>query len=71
VNLFDHLQQSCDLRHAAKESFRARGCTTATRHQPGHAARGPNSEEEGYKSNPQEDELYQEIRDLEAIHQQV
>jgi hypothetical protein len=62
---------SCDLRHAAEESFRARGCTTATRRQPGHATRSPNSKEEGYKSNPQEEELDQEIRNLKAIHQQV
>jgi hypothetical protein len=62
---------SCDLHHAVEESFRARGCTAATRHQSGHVAGSPNSKEEGYKSNPQEDELDQEIRDLEAIHQQA
>jgi hypothetical protein len=34
---------SCDLRHAAEESFRTRGCTAATRRQLGHVARSPNS----------------------------
>jgi hypothetical protein len=43
---------SSDLRHAAEENFfRARGCTVATGRQLGHAARSPNSKEEGYKSN--------------------
>jgi hypothetical protein len=43
---------SRDLRHAAKENFfRARGCTAAAGHQPGHIARSSNSKEEGYKSN--------------------
>jgi hypothetical protein len=43
---------SHDLRHAAEENFfRARGCTTATGCQPGHAARSSNSKEEGYKPN--------------------
>jgi hypothetical protein len=43
---------SRDLRQATEENFfRARGCTVATGHQPGHAARSSNSKEEGYKSN--------------------
>jgi hypothetical protein len=63
---------SRDLRHAVEENFfRARGCTVATGRQSGHVARSSNSKEEGYKSNTQEEELDQEIRDLEAIHQQV
>jgi chromosome segregation ATPase len=71
VNSFDHLRQCCDLRHAAEEVFRARGCTTATRRQPRNTARSQKPKKKATSPTLQEEELDQEIRDLEAIHQQV
>jgi TolA-binding protein len=60
---------SIELRHAAKESFSDRGCSsTAAGPEPGDpfSSRGPKSEEA-----PQEDDLDQEIRNMEMLHQQV
>jgi hypothetical protein len=65
---------SIDPRHAAKESFSNRGCSSAAAGpKPGDpfSSRGPKPEEEGHQSNPQEDDLDQEIRNMEMLHQQV
>jgi hypothetical protein len=58
---------SIDLRHAAKESFSNRGCSSATaRPQPGDplSSGGPKPEEEGHQSNASRgrppEELHQE-----------
>jgi hypothetical protein len=71
VNSFDHLRQSYDLRHAAEEVFRARGSTVATGRQPRHTREARSQKRKATSPTPQEEELDQEIRDLEAIHQQV
>jgi TolA-binding protein len=65
---------SIDLRHAAKESFSDRGCSPAAAGpEPGDpfSSRGPKPEEEGHQSNAQEDDLDQEIRNMEMLHEQV
>jgi hypothetical protein len=63
-----------DLRHAAKESFSNRGCRSAAAGpQPGDplSSGGPKPEEEATSPTPQEDDLDQEIRNIEMLHQQV
>jgi hypothetical protein len=66
---------SIDLRHAAEEENRARGCcTTATGNQikrlsPLREARS--QKRKATSPTFQEEELDQEIRDMEIIHQQV
>jgi hypothetical protein len=62
------------LRHAAKEGFSTMNrCTAATGPKPRNSfsSRGSKPEEESYQSTLQEEELDQEIRDMEIIHQQV
>jgi hypothetical protein len=74
VNLFRPPSASIDLRHAANESFSNRDCRSAAAGpEPGDpfSSRGPKPEEEGHQSNTQEDELDQEIRNMEMLHQQV
>jgi hypothetical protein len=50
---FHNLQQSINLRHAAKKDSSARGCTAATGHKPGYdlSPRSQKLEEEGYQPN--------------------
>jgi hypothetical protein len=65
---------SIDLRHAAKESFSDRGCSSAAAGpEPGDpfSSRGLNPEEEGHQSNAPGGRLGQEIRNMEMLHQQV
>jgi hypothetical protein len=66
---------SRDLRHATEENFfRARGCTAATGRQSGiqdTLREARTQKRKATSPTPQEEELDQEIRDLEAIHQQV
>jgi hypothetical protein len=72
--LFRPPSASTDLRHAAEESFSTRDrCTAAIGPKPGNSfsLRGSKPEEESHQSNTQEEELDQEIRDMEIIHQQV
>jgi hypothetical protein len=55
-----------------KKAIAPGGCPAATRHQPidSLVERSPEPKKKGYQPNTLE-ELDQEIRDLEAIHQQV
>jgi hypothetical protein len=71
MNSFDRLRQSCDLRHAAKEVFKARAALQPldVNQETLHKARS--QKRKATSPTPQEEELDQEIRDLEAIHQQV
>ena len=65
---------SIDLRHAAKESFSNRGCSSATAGpQPGDLSlrEARSQKRKATSPTPQEDELDQEIRDMEMLHQQV
>jgi hypothetical protein len=73
VNSLPQPSASIRLRHAAEEGNSARGCPVATGHQPRDtlSERSSKPEKEGYQPNTMEEELDQEIRDLEAIHQQV
>jgi hypothetical protein len=75
VNSFDHLRQSTDLRHAAEEDNSARGCcTAATGHKLGDSLSLREARSQKRKATSptfQEEELDQEIRDMEIIHQQV
>jgi hypothetical protein len=60
--------------YAAKEDNSARGCTTATGHKPRHSLSLREARSQKRKATSptlQEEELDQEIRDLEIIHQQV
>jgi hypothetical protein len=66
--------QSINLRHAAEEDNSARGCTAATGHKPGDSLslrEARSQKRKATSSTLQEEELDQEIRDLEVIHQQV
>jgi hypothetical protein len=62
---------SCDLCHAAEESFRARGCTAPLDVNQETLREARNQKRKATSPTPQEEELDQEIRDLEAIHHQV
>jgi hypothetical protein len=67
---------STDLRHAAEESFSARGCRTSTTGPKSGdplSSRGPKPEKKLKATSPtlQEKELDQEIRNTEIIHQHV
>jgi hypothetical protein len=70
---FNTKNSSNYLRHAAEEGDSARGCPCTARHQPRGASfeRGLKPERKAISPTPQEEELDQEIRNLEAIHQQV
>jgi hypothetical protein len=70
---FHNLRQIINLRYAAEEDNSARGCTAAAGHKPGDSLspRCQKPKEKGHQSNIHEEELDQEIRDLEIIHQQV
>jgi hypothetical protein len=68
---FHNLQQSINLRHATEEDISARGCTAATGHKPGDALSPRSQKRKATSPTLQEEELDQEIRNLEVIHQQV
>jgi hypothetical protein len=68
---FHNLRQSINLHHAAEEDSNARGCTTATGHKPGDDLSPRSQKRKATSPTLQEEELDQEIRDLEVIHQQV
>jgi hypothetical protein len=61
------------LRHAAEEDNNARGCSATTGHQSGNLSlrEARRQKRKATSPTPQEEELDQKIRDLEAIHQQV
>jgi hypothetical protein len=70
---FHNLRQNIDLRQAAEEDNSARGCTASTRHKPGDSLSLREARSQKSKATSptlQEEELDQEIRDLEIIHQQ-
>jgi hypothetical protein len=73
VNSLPHPSASIHHRHATEEGNSARGWPASTGHQPRtlslREARSQKRKATG--PTPQEEELDQEIRDLEAIHQQV
>jgi hypothetical protein len=73
VNSLARPSASIHLRHAAEEGNCARGCPTTTGHQPRDslAERSSEPENKGYQPNTTGRGVDQEIRDLEAIHQQV
>jgi hypothetical protein len=74
VNPFRPPSASIDLRHAAKESFSNRGCRSAAAGPElgdPFSLGGPKPEEEGTSPTPREDDLDQEIRNMEMLHQQV
>jgi hypothetical protein len=65
---------STNFHHATEKSFGVRGCrAAATGPEPGDpfSLRGPKPEEEVSSPTLQEEELDQEIRNMEIIHQQV
>jgi hypothetical protein len=66
---------SIDLRHAAKESFSNRGCgSAAAGHEPGDSLSLREAQSQKRKAispTPLEDDLDQEIRNMEMLHQQV
>jgi chromosome segregation ATPase len=62
---------SCDLSHASKGIFSTRGCIAATGRQPKTLREARSQKRKATSPTPQEEELDQEIKDLEAIHQQV
>jgi hypothetical protein len=70
---FDKKNSNNYLRHVTEEGSSARGCPCIAGHQSRGAPSkgGPKLEKEIYFPNTTERELDQEIRDLEAIHQQV
>jgi hypothetical protein len=74
VNPYRPPSVSTDLRHAAEESFSERGCcVAATGPKPGNSFLREARSQKRKATNPtlQEEELDQEIRDMEIIHQQV
>jgi hypothetical protein len=73
VNSLPQPSTSIHLRHAAEEGNSARGCPVATGHKSGHTlpARGQEPKRKATSPTLHEKQLNQEIRDLEAIHQQV
>jgi hypothetical protein len=74
VNPFRPPSASTDLRHAAEESFSARDChTTATGPKSGDLSLREAQSQKRKVTSPtlQEEELDQEIRNMEIIHQQV
>jgi hypothetical protein len=62
---------SCDLRHASEESFRARAALQPLDVNQDTLCEARTQKRKATSPTPQEEELDQEIRDLEAIHQQV
>jgi hypothetical protein len=64
---------SIHLHHAAEEDNSSRGCHAATGHKPGDTlpTEARSQKRKATSPTPQEEELDQEIRDLEAIHQQM
>jgi hypothetical protein len=73
VNSLPQPSASIRLCHAAEEGNSARGCPAATGHQPRVLSlrEARSQKRKATSPTPQEEELVQEIRDLEAIHQQV
>jgi hypothetical protein len=76
MNSNDHLHQENSkdhLRHATEEDSGARGCPCSSGHQSRWAPYkgGQNQKRKAISPTPQDEELDQEIRDLETIHQQV
>jgi hypothetical protein len=68
---FHNLRQSINLRHASKEDNNARGCTAAIGHKLGVTLSLRSQKRKATSPTLQEEELDQEIKDLEVIHQQV
>jgi hypothetical protein len=68
---FHNLRQSNNLCHVAEEDSSARGCTATTGHKPGDDLSSRSQKRKATSSTLQEEELDQEIRNLEVIHQQV
>jgi hypothetical protein len=74
VNPFRPPSASIDLRHATEESFSDRGCcSAATGPKPGDLSlrEARSQKRKATSPTPQEDELDQEIRSMEMLHQQV
>jgi hypothetical protein len=67
---FHNLRQSINLRHVAEEDSCARGCF-ATIGKPGDDLSPRSQKRKATSPTLQEEELDQEIRDLDVIHQQV
>jgi hypothetical protein len=62
---------SIDFRNAAEEDNGARGCPATTGHYQETLREARSQKRKATSPTPQEEDLDQEIRDLEAIHQQV
>jgi hypothetical protein len=62
---------SCDLRHAAEESFNAGAALQPLDVNQETLREARSQKRKATSPTPQEEELDQEIKDLEAIHQQV
>jgi hypothetical protein len=60
-----------DFHNVVEEDNGARGCPAATGHYQETLREARSQKRKATSPTPQEEELDQEIRDLEAIHQQV